>query len=472
MPRKCGLFVLLFVVLSTSLSVFFSDVSRAASVYDDLYKTTPDLKLGVNNYGGNTCDIIDHTQDWYTAALGATSSGFDWKSSLQAAVNGNGRWGVSQVTNYYNGGQAYYYSIYWTEDDSLSLNWTENYVQTQTPAHSVLIRTQLQQEGSGDCDNLVSIYNGQSSLPVSNNVTDNGGFAVNYTNLFFNADESKLNYPPGYEGIPIVTSLGDDRQIIKPDFKYIVNDKSLSLTDYNKKLPDFTPDEGYTFNGYEVEWSLFKCDVSANSPSTCLNPILANHQILPQSSTYQYSVDEYHTYMIEAQYLVQQCYRYPSYPATPDYCFYVDLNTEFDDYRFLPTSVSLDIDGSVIIGDTTQDDCDESGYCKPKKGNDLYEYFNGRENFGLTAILLAPILFYQQLPSLAESCTPINFSWFGRPVSLPCIGNSMQIWSPTVFGIYQAVVNAFVAYYVALGIFRTIKTVNDPKEDRIEVTTL
>lgn len=455
MLRKCGLFVLSFVVLSISLSVFFSDVSRAASPYDSLYQTTNSVYLHRDG-----CDNIDFTQNFAEALRSGTryqESNPKPYDSFMDAVNNGGRWGVSGYGD--NG-----FEMYWTPDDSLYLDWTtydgQAIVAKGNNLHQATFAF-MDHSGNPSCDVNIAFYTTNGMGTVS-------GWGAK--NLFVYTDH--LNLPIGYDGPAIPSGTDDDREVIKPDFKYIVNDKSLSLTDYNQKLPDFTPDEGYRFNGYEVEWSLFKCDVSDNSPSTCLNPELSNHQILPQSTTYQYDVDEYHMYMIEAQYLVQQCYRYPSYPATPDYCFYVDLNTEFDDYRFLPTSVSLNIDGSVIIGDTKQNDCDESGYCQPKKGNDLYEYFNGRENFGLTAILLAPILFYQQLPSLAESCAPINFSWFGRPVSLPCIGNSMQIWSPTLFGIYQAVVNAFVAYYVALGIFRTIKTVNDPKEDRIEVTTL
>jgi hypothetical protein len=160
-------------------------------------------------------------------------------------------------------------------------------------------------------------------------------------------------------------AIGQVTPEIRPDFTYTVNSKDVSAKDYNLELPEFTPDEGYTFKGYSVEWSLRKCSEFTTPGNFCEDDELVNHQIQPQDQQYQFSVDSYSDYTLSAQYLVQQCYRYPSYPATPDHCFYVDLETEMPDYEFLATTVHLPIDGTNINGDTKDGECDVSGFCTP-----------------------------------------------------------------------------------------------------------
>lgn len=456
MLRKCGLYLLSFAVLSTSLSVFFSDVSNAASIYDEVYKTTDT----VSSHGRGCSTPIDLTMNWYTTILESIYPSETYKTSLENAIEGDGRWGVT----YMNGGSYSEVTVYWTEDNSLYLDWDTS-AGSIVYARGVNIKTATLYVA--DYISCTTPYVGISESDTA--VSDASG---QWKNLFINVDEENLNIPAGYEGVLPRISLNDNRKVIKPDFKYTVQDKAISATDYNLKLPDFTPDDGYVFSGYTVEWSLFSCDINEATPSTCNNPSLKDHQILPQSSAYSYSVDQYHWYQIEAQYLVEQCYRYPSYPDTPDYCFYVDLNTEFEDYRFLPTSVNLNVDGGTIIGDTKLNDCDESGFCQPKKQKELYDYFADREDFGLTAVLISPLLFYQQLPSMAETCNPISFPLFGQTISLECLKPRYQAWSPLVLGIWTAVINAVVLYAVALGLFRTINQVNDPQDDRIEVQKL
>lgn len=179
-----------------------------------------------------------------------------------------------------------------------------------------------------------------------------------------NAEAASLHtsWPEAYDAYK---DLFDPKPEVKPDFTYQVNSKDVTAKDYNQTLPTFTPDEGYTFSGYSVEWSLFKCAQFTTPGNVCENGSLADHQIQPQDQQYQFSVDTFGDYTLSAQYLVQQCYRYPSYPTTPDNCFYVDLQTEMPDYNFLTTTVHLPIDGSTINGDTKEGECDTSGFCTP-----------------------------------------------------------------------------------------------------------
>lgn len=182
--------------------------------------------------------------------------------------------------------------------------------------------------------------------------------------LFVNAKE--IHYPEDYTGNPIPNGV-NTKTTVRPDFTYSVNNKDVQAKDYNQTLPTITPDEGYTIQGYSVEWSLFKCGSYTDVGNICNDPDLVKEQILPQDDYFNYSVSDYGDYHLKAQYLVQQCYRYPSYPATPDYCFYVDFGaeSELDDYDFTSTTVRLKIDGSSFSGDTKEGECGVSGFCEP-----------------------------------------------------------------------------------------------------------
>ncbi len=179
--------------------------------------------------------------------------------------------------------------------------------------------------------------------------------------LFFNTFSQ--NYPTGYEGPLLEVS----KPLVRPDFSYVVNAKDIQATDHGKDLPTFEPDPGYKIKGYHVEWTLFECAGGFDPVAeTCSGDLsLKDHKIQKQEDNYSYKVDLYGNYRLEAQYLVQECYRYPSYPATPDHCFYADLGQELPGYDFVPTRVNLKIDGSSISGDTRDDDCAEDGFCSP-----------------------------------------------------------------------------------------------------------
>lgn len=168
---------------------------------------------------------------------------------------------------------------------------------------------------------------------------------------------------------------------IRPEFTYTVNGKSVQAKDYNQTLPTFEPDEGYTIAGYSVEWSLFKC--ATLELGTCSDPDIVDHQIQPQDNYYNGTVEEYGNYQLQAQYLVQQCFRYASYPATPDYCFYVDLGVKLPDYFFTSTAVDLIINGDVISGDTKDGDCDISGHCEPPSIYEDCGQYGGEAPFGI-----------------------------------------------------------------------------------------
>jgi len=186
----------------------------------------------------------------------------------------------------------------------------------------------------------------------------------NYASGIFLIASDNIIYPEDYTGDPFQgqTVL---KTKVNPDFTYTVTDKSIHAVDRNQELPTVTPTEGYTISGYSVEWTLNQCTTFTDVGNICNDPTQKDYRILTQSGTYTFTVQDYGHYQLESNYLVQQCYRYPSYPSTPDYCFYVDLGTELPTYDFTATTIHLKVDGSTITGSTNEGDCDVSGYCEP-----------------------------------------------------------------------------------------------------------
>lgn len=169
---------------------------------------------------------------------------------------------------------------------------------------------------------------------------------------------------------------GEEKEIRRPQFTYQQNNRSLTVNPYLPEpvLPDFSPelDEGYTFVDYYVNWTLWKCPDGGFDPvgQVCNNgsPTLIQTELKPNEEQFTFNdIEEYGTYQVEAEFWAQQCYRYPSYPATPDHCFYSALRAHFDDepFDYVNTYVVLEMDGRASIGDTSGMVCTVGGHCQP-----------------------------------------------------------------------------------------------------------
>lgn len=194
--------------------------------------------------------------------------------------------------------------------------------------------------------------------------TTEAPYALRDNFVYMNGDID-VEYPEDYTGTPLVPGDPGDKDTIRPQFTYQVDNKRIRAHDYNLDLPQFTPDEGYSFEGFSVEWGLTKCEEYDPDTGICTGTELIDYSIKLQDQDYEYTVEEYGHYRLRATYMVQQCYRYPGYPDTPDHCFYVDLGTEFSNLDFTPTTKYLNIDGSSYSGDTKNEVCDVSGFCQP-----------------------------------------------------------------------------------------------------------
>lgn len=373
----------LLLISSLVLSSLTPLVANAAPGYDDDLRIADSLSIDkVNYYGSGVCPTIDVTLDWsayfnaaetryygYANFLGGSEpinsdANKDAVRASFAEAVGNagegGSWGVSSWSTNAGGGYDKGYYIFWNEDHSIPVTFdgggsvfiTADHIAWMTYYNGNL-------GGSQNCSDVMINYIGGGGLQVSNDSPNaQGDPALRFVSF------GTVTYPEDYDG-PDVPDNGGGKTTVKPDFTYSVNNKDVQAKDYNLDLPAVEPDEGYTIQGYSVEWSLFKCASYTEVGNICHDSDLVKYQIMNQNDTFNYSVSDYADYHLQANYLVQECYRYPSYPATPDYCFYVDLGAELPDYDFTSTTVHLKIDGSAFSGDTKEGECDVSGFCEP-----------------------------------------------------------------------------------------------------------
>lgn len=363
---------LLFGLLALSLSLLFSATSQlsanASSPYDGKINVVPNILSRNNSICTQNQDV---SLNWYTNALNSTNSPQDIHDQLNNMLSS----GYYIVSGFQEGALNGYLITYSTDHNAkLSFDYLygDYYIQllsTNGATNNIRsVRVNVQADNTNnpsDCD----------KWSVSNWIDPSS--AIDHRNIQMN-NQTFINtfptvYPDGYGDATIPDSYTNPNEqpkpSIKPDFTYQLDNKHLLSHDYNTDLPQFTPDEGYTFEGYSVEWSIFKCTEYDEVGMQCNTPTLVDqsYKIQNQSLDYTYDFNEYGDYMLEANYLIQQCHDYDGIPdqdATPDYCFYVDIQTEFPDYDFTSTTVHLKVNGQSITGDTKTWRCDQSGHCE------------------------------------------------------------------------------------------------------------
>lgn len=183
--------------------------------------------------------------------------------------------------------------------------------------------------------------------------------------IFLLANTPNVIWPSDYSG-PKPPSEIKDKPQMRPDFEYSVNNKDISAKDKNVKLPSYTPDDSERyFKNYSIMWHLFKCNGGYTElTKTCEDSDLIDTQDLPQNDRYNFKVNDLGIYSLEANYRALECYRYPSYPSTPDYCYYITLNDTLNEFDWTMTRVFLDVNGSSFTGDTKDLECDLNGNCE------------------------------------------------------------------------------------------------------------
>lgn len=375
-------FVLFLTALALAISLIFPAFpARAASNYDNAVNLITDYQIQNSRCDGGAPTTIKHSDvilQWY-----GNSEKYQYTSYYQRfkdmKFNPEDSW---YMTNYtyadYNGTKhKVAYFVYMrkinpsTSRPKALFDNSDGYssVYVQNPSTSDYKTIALSIRHDDNCKIKVadggwggwlklSDSNTRSFTPTPSPYRTGSSLA-----LIYNYD---VRYPDNYQGENIDDYSGARKQVIRPDFLYSVDYKTLKAKDVNQNLPKPTKlADGYTFKGYQVEWSLFSCGDSGTTSISCPSPELKKYGSLDQVSEFFHTVSDYGRYKLSAKYLLQQCYRYPSYPATPDRC--VNLtNRDFKNYDFIDTTVILNINGKNISGDTRAMDCSELGYCEEK----------------------------------------------------------------------------------------------------------
>lgn len=206
-PIRYTLRTLLFAVALVVSLLVAPATARAASDYDDAYRTASTIALGSNGWSPyyTACAREDYSASWMSAMLSAPQMTTAYANSFNEALE-NGRWGVSSaVWTYSSTHPIEGFIVYWTEDTSLRLEWGEGYdghlvwAEGGSSFHSVVVQNHNAATTGSDCSPHAFLNAGRmvsSSTDTINNPEDS-------RNWFINTDHP--NYPTGYEGMSIRT---------------------------------------------------------------------------------------------------------------------------------------------------------------------------------------------------------------------------------------------------------------------------
>lgn len=228
--------------------------ANAASIYDTAFLQTDELIVSQDRSWD--CDPLDITHDWADYinsesrwVLGQSTWAPEIRTSFQNALN-NGRWGVSLDSVSFSG-QAVA-SIYWTEDDSLTLDWQDGTLVT-TYAYNANIVCSDQYSGG---DEKYTIFpNGWDGTKLNKTlVTVSNTNGAQVKNLFFYGD---TNLPAGYEGIIPRDTPPEPPEPPVTGEEYTPDWVVLSATDWNAEIRD---KRFFTFDG--IFWT---CSIDGTS---------------------------------------------------------------------------------------------------------------------------------------------------------------------------------------------------------------
>jgi len=219
--KRCGLFGLSSILLSTGLSVLLYAPSYASSVYDGTYQTVDELLVGSDGI------YRDDTNSWFTKVTdiqawkdnGYNSSFIDAKLASMANKQ---RWGISQAINS-DEAETKNYIFYWTEDTSLSLSWIGGSMvfagSTGGTVHAVWYSY------SPTISKYIVTDAGSSTAASAFPVSYSDG---TFKNLFIYTDY--FNYPDGYSSTEIKLEVTNTVDLTDElSFTAEVNDKIITL---------------------------------------------------------------------------------------------------------------------------------------------------------------------------------------------------------------------------------------------------
>lgn len=307
-----------FVLLSTVL--FDVSSASAASPFDDTYNLTTDLTLK-NQYCGTS---LKSDYPLTATEIGTLlASNPTYGASFSNAVN-SGRFGVSNFTTYASVSPGVYRNaihVYWTEDTSLYLKWTQyggGYRAVEPKGNSlksVYIRAQNDTSGHSNC-----IAVADPSTSSDGIVSDN----QSVFNIFVKTDYP--NYPTDYTGTGI-DQVGNIKKDFYPEFEYSYSGTGVAVTQF-KRIPG-------GLNRFDVK--LFKADENYNIIGDPVDTDLGR-LLYAASNSY-----------VEAPSLGKYVLGVYIYPPPG--------SSLLDEYNFKSAFIHLNLDGSTASGNSYGENC-------------------------------------------------------------------------------------------------------------------
>lgn len=368
--KRCMLIVLSVLLSFSSVIMVFSSKTYAKSKYDDAYQTTSELILsdGIQN----RCSKENITYSWDTyfdhekyKMYDSFSNKDQLKKKLddaRASFNRakiSGVYGVTlnkSVGVVGSGKRAV--NIYWSEDKSAELEWTEGFLNIKNVYVLSITCGKEFEQGTNKYVSMVS-YPDKTSTVVS---------ASDELQLNFFITGKDFEYPEGYEGKKLYATP-DIKTSLSPDFKYDLNGMNLSATDYKKDLPKVAKDSDIGYYKWTILWSVFICpDGFDDKTGVCSGEGSAyDIKYMNQEDTFTYTFDKKGDYALAAEYVPMFCVR-EVLNGSP--CHEASLaemaGKEYaKQYRLRSKHVHLKVDGSIQSGDTRNAECFDTGYCKP-----------------------------------------------------------------------------------------------------------
>lgn len=436
---KCGgFFALLFVVLSIAL--FGSSSASAVSIFDDTVQITDEIILKSNVPGG---EAISMTTEWLTeieTQCGGTTSAF-----VENIVNSpNGKYGLT----YYElppSHPDYPMTQFWFNGTTAEGAEAE-FVDTGIPTATYLFVPSSYKLRMYIYDDVVYCDSGAtpylSSSPGHWELQGNGASIKVFANTY------PVQYPDGYAGAEVPGQFVPG-EILKPDYSWTVKKNGDLNISYLKNLPHFlTGTSTFNVDKMNNNWDGIESSVAVldATPAGWADVVTQ----LPSEGYYMVRVN--HNQQLDE----------PPWP-------------EDNNYRIGEMLFQFYWDGnSFMQGDTVG--CEVGQLCNEDR-KPANSWFDGIKfpTYGLQEVVLAPLNFWATLPGATANCQPIilNMPYLNRNISLPCL--TTTVYQPnfnSLLVIWQTIMTGLVAYWVSIRIFSTIKNVDSPNNDRIEVAQL
>lgn len=441
--RSLFIFAALIAALTASV---FSENAKAASNWDQMVGdyTVRELKLG-SGENIETLSVTEYLSKWESVCeSGSTSAYARFIETVNNYHNG-GRWAVANIYNagaddwdiqFLTNRNASVSSPAWYLGSEVSFTITDGsnansrfaaLISTGSPG-THKSKTTLSKTGASTY-NCTTTNNQSGSFPF---IGRNSG--LRYYVLLSNFN---VTYPPGYAGEPIPDEVAPPVWF-EPKYTWQVNNAGLFNLQYVEQT---LPGSGsVTLEKWTDDWAVLDTQLDNKS--------------IPLFKQFNYSYE---------------------LPAAGWYKVYIEYDSEapegFTDVREVVFEIYWN-GASFIQGGNENTDDGIDGVYNNLSGGGILSIFNSLniEMYGLQNLIVAPLNFIQTLPG--RTCAAISIPILGTNQPMPCLKQYYDASVPELISLYQTILTGLVAWGVGFGVFRIIKDVNTPQNDRIEVTRL